>query len=537
MPFRRAVSFLLFLLALLSAACGGGGGGASSNTVHPPTDLIYSSNPATYTKGVAITPNAPSYSGDRTTGYSISPSIPAGLTFDTSTGLISGAPSSVVPQNTYTVTACNAAGCCSTGLTITINDEAPADLSYQFDNAIYLAGVAIENNYPSSTGGAVALYTVSPNLPAGLSLNSANGLISGTPTTTTGQTVYRITASNTSGSSYCDISITVNSSQTGAFSYTGSLTVDRGYHTATLLNSGKVLITGGYSYDTNKVLSSAELYDPSTGLFSATGSMQTPRQHHTATLLTDGKVLVTGGTNGYAVNVASAEIYDPASGTFSSINAMTDARAYHSATLMANGNVLLVGGQNTSTVLATAEVYTPGSGTFTATGSLHTTSMSHSACLLSSGKVFIYAAWQSEVYDPSTGAFTTVETFRSCNIFAASVRLQNGAVLLPGGDYVGATVKTFDPGTSTVSTVNPMTYARSLHTATLLPTGDVLITGGQYSLNLWSSAEIYSASLGTFSLTGSMKIARTAHTATLLPNGMVLIVGGFGESSCEVYRP
>ena len=60
-------------------------------------------------------------------------------------------------------------------------------------------------------------------------------------------------------------------------------------HRATLLSSGKVLVTGG-SGDT-----SAELYDPATGTWTDTGSMSTERILHTATLLPSGKVLVAGG--------------------------------------------------------------------------------------------------------------------------------------------------------------------------------------------------------------------------------------------------
>jgi hypothetical protein len=51
---------------------------------------------------------------------------------------------------------------------------------------------------------------------------------------------------------------------------------------------------------------------PST--FTKTGSLTIPRSGHTATLLTTGEVLVTGGGNG--IPDKTAELYNPATGTF-----------------------------------------------------------------------------------------------------------------------------------------------------------------------------------------------------------------------------
>ncbi|MBN20425.1 MAG: hypothetical protein CL678_03980 [Bdellovibrionaceae bacterium] len=60
---------------------------------------------------ISIPSLTPTYTGTRTMTYSISPSLPAGLSFDTSTGSISGAPSADSPAapnyTTYTVTGTN----------------------------------------------------------------------------------------------------------------------------------------------------------------------------------------------------------------------------------------------------------------------------------------------------------------------------------------------------------------------------------------------------------------------------------------------
>ena len=60
----------------------------------------------------------------------------------------------------------------------------------------------------------------------------------------------------------------------------------------------------------------AELYDSSTGTFTATGTMTAGRQYHTATALNDGRVLITGGYYSGGIGalygiLSSAEIYTP----------------------------------------------------------------------------------------------------------------------------------------------------------------------------------------------------------------------------------
>src|SRR5215472_17842607 len=86
-------------------------------------------------------------------------------------------------------------------------------------------------------------------------------------------------------------------------------------HTATLLNDGKVLITGGSILA--RVLASVELYDPSTGKFAPGGNMTVARYQHIATLLPDGRVLIVPGGDGNDFD--TAEIYDAENGVFTAI--------------------------------------------------------------------------------------------------------------------------------------------------------------------------------------------------------------------------
>lgn len=71
-----------------------------------------------------------------------------------------------------------------------------------------------------------------------------------------------------------------------------SMTTARAGHTATYLNSGLVLVTGGRG--SAGYLRSAELYDRNFNTWMAAASMAVPRIGHSATLLRDGQVLVVG---------------------------------------------------------------------------------------------------------------------------------------------------------------------------------------------------------------------------------------------------
>jgi Putative Ig domain/Carboxypeptidase regulatory-like domain len=85
----------------------------------------------------------------------------------------------------------------------------PTSLSYSINPATYAVGTPITNNIPSSSGGAAASYSVSPALPAGLNLNSATGVISGTPTIVAPSASYVVTAANSAGSTQATVNITV----------------------------------------------------------------------------------------------------------------------------------------------------------------------------------------------------------------------------------------------------------------------------------------------------------------------------------------
>ena len=310
-----------------------------------------------------------------------------------------------------------------------------------------------------------------------------------------------------------------------AFSPTGSLVAARGYHTATLLADGRVLVTGGGPaswVDSRPYLASAELYDPKTGTFSPAGSMTMSRTVHTATRLVDGRVLIVGGNRVGDQTTAGAELFDPKTGTFSPTGSLTTARSFHTATLLADGRVLIAGGDPdpwtfVRATLTSAEIYDPTSGTFSPTGSMASARAAHTATLLPDGRVLITGGFDAatgpsigfataEVYDPKTGTFSTTRSMTDARVYHTASLLADGRVLVlgGGGNYTDrtflASAEVYDPKTGSFAAIASMTSARTYHAATRLADGHILVTGGYGALAPLASAEIFDPGAGAFRL-------------------------------------
>ena len=342
--------------------------------------------------------------------------------------------------------------------------------------------------------------------------------------------------------------------QSGTFMATGNMSESRAGHTATLLQSGKVLVCGGSGGYNGTVLASAELYDAGTGAFTPTGNMTTARLGHTATLLPDGKVLIAGGQSNidYPLAVShSAELYDPSTGAFAATGDMKKERLGHSATLLTDGRVLIAGGNGfieANYLISSAEIYNPLTATFTTTGNTNTARFGASAALLPNGRVLIAGGHNGddgpilkiESYDPATGIFSLAgETGFPSSVGPDIMSvLASGRVLINMILYDRTTpdAQLYDPASMSFTLTGSMTVQRSF-TSTLLSTGTVLTAGD------WS-ADVYDPATGVFSRAGDLITARTGHTATLLADGTVLLAGGSSAinassylNKAELFRP
>lgn len=317
------------------------------------------------------------------------------------------------------------------------------------------------------------------------------------------------------------------------------MSVDRAGHQATLLENGEVLITGGCAgRGCDRVLASAELYDPATRSFRPVAPLTTPRASHTATILPDGRVLASGGWTGRRAT-ASAEVYDPATSRWMAAGKMTEARASHIAVPLTDGRVLMMGGGGGRLGdLTTAEVFDPATATFSAVGRMRTNH--YLATRLADGRVLVTGGQgapgeilrSAEIFDPTTDEFQPTGSMAVPRVKHAAALLADGRVLVIGGsDTRGyrerfASTEIYDPAAGEFSTGPEMHSARhKLRDAVVaLPSGSVLVAGGATRPEILDPADQV-----FLPVEGELSGPQMFATATFLLTGEVLVTGGYDD--------
>jgi len=129
--------------------------------------------------------------------------LPAGLSINTATGLISGTLNST-GTTPVTLSASNTTGAGTATLTVTTNAAVPVITSSSSASGTVGSSFSYQitaSNNPTSFG--------ATGLPAGLSINTATGLISGTPTAL-GTSTITLNASNTAGTGTATLTLNIN---------------------------------------------------------------------------------------------------------------------------------------------------------------------------------------------------------------------------------------------------------------------------------------------------------------------------------------
>lgn len=341
--------------------------------------------------------------------------------------------------------------------------------------------IAPPADHPLDTGGAIE-----PAWRLAASMNEARAAHTAT-LLTDGRVL--VTGGYGNGSYFSRASAELFDPITGAWTVLPPMATPRGHHTATLLADGRVLVAGGYkgsSIGAEAVPAGAvEIYDPAGGGFVAADPMTISRGFHTATRLQDGRVLVTGGFNGQTFD-STAEVFDPASNTWATVGSMAYPRGAHVAVLLPDGRVLIAGGYSGSTVLSTAEIYDPSTQSFAPASSMENPRHRNEAVGLQDGRVLVSGqrtevTLPPEIYDPASDAWSTADEGVAAT--GGLALLPKGGVLSTGGVKIGdpATLKSaevYDPLQNTWSPTGPMASGRYEHTSTLLSDGRVLVSGG-----------------------------------------------------------
>ncbi|MEO7324501.1 MAG: kelch repeat-containing protein [Dokdonella sp.] len=349
-----------------------------------------------------------------------------------------------------------------------------------------------------------------------------------------------------------------------SWSAAANLTTSRSDHTATLLTSGKVLLAGGDATGSSaSLLANPDVYDPASNTIAVQSSLIEPRYGHTATRLNSGDVLVTGGF-GSGGELASAESFDPSIDTYT-VTATASAHGsitpstqivhggdmvsftvmpgYGSSTLGVVGNTCGVHQVDAATWSTTA-IHADCSVTASFLGPMSVGRFQFTATLLASGKVLIAGGTNSQtadLFDPVTKTWTAGGTMLAVRYSHTATLLPSGKVLVAGGaidDAFGAALATtelYDPATNSWSAGGSMSLPRSQHVAAMLSTGKVLVTGSHNSGPV-GHAELYNPATNTWSAAAAPQSDRNTAAVAVLSSGKVLLVGGYSQTT-EIYDP
>ena len=156
-------------------------------------------------------------SGNTPLTYTLSGTLPTGMTFDASTRLISGTPSAAQTAKSYTYKVRDADGDEATSkFSITVVTDPLASVDAQS----WLTDTAVSLTLPKATGGNVPLtYSIGGTLPTGVSFNASSRVVSGTPTSTQTAKTYTYKVRGWNGNEHVEkftITVTDNTPTLGS---------------------------------------------------------------------------------------------------------------------------------------------------------------------------------------------------------------------------------------------------------------------------------------------------------------------------------
>jgi hypothetical protein len=265
---------------------------------------------------------------------------------------------------------------------------------------------------------------------------------------------------------------------TRAFTPTGPLSRARTQHTATLLQSGAVLVVGGQG-----AFGTTELYDPATNTWSAGPSLSEERFQHGAALRADGRVLVAGGygpkilcpgprAGGQSERIVpsgTAELFDPTTNRWSVVAAPSGQAGASLLLTLRDGTLLMVTQGESVTCewrpsLRSASLYDPANESWvTLAAPLHPNLGLVRGVSLPNGDALFMGAQGGEIYGAATHTWTAVSYvgFPFVTRLLSMALLTDGRVLVLSAVAEGLQAQLFDPRSNRLTNLPPPSGAHS----------------------------------------------------------------------------
>ena len=256
------------------------------------------------TQGISFTAFAPvtGSGGTAPLRYAVSPTLPTGLTFSTSTGIMAGTPSASAAASNYTISVTDSLQqSASQQFNLTVNSlQILTAVQAQPSYNLYKS-VAVSSFTPITANGGYGTisYSISPTLPTGLTFTA--GSISGTPTSTSSTATYVVNLSDQAGqTSSGSFALSVTSIPISVTQQTPSTLLTKN---ATFNSFAPVTAAGGYppyTYGVVPSLPSGLSYAVGTGIITGTATATSPA---TSYLVTVTDSAAQSGTSSFSLTV------------------------------------------------------------------------------------------------------------------------------------------------------------------------------------------------------------------------------------------
>ena len=458
-----------------------------------------------------------------------------------STGSYGGTGSGATHINTTNFTA-------GTGQVIA-GEIPPSNLSYTTPN-VFPTGSAITPLSPAVTG-TVTSYSVNPALPAGLTLSTGTGVISGTPSANTASATYTVTATNSGGNTTFGVVIGIwnNRYAVNAASANWNLTstwstTSGGASGASVPTAGDVVFIGdaavaravtipaGYTASCASLTIGNSSFGTSNSLTLNAGD---------AVLNVNGDITMnrpnTANTNALNVNTGTANISGSVTFTGTSGTNFINTIVITSGTLSVSGNLTFSTGTATNNVInmsggagtlnlagafnASAGTLTPGTtSTFNFNGTNQTitdvSSITYNHLILSGSGIKTLVAATTSVNNLTLTGNVTATTVANLAI-TGNLNIGAGATFTTGSNFTLSVTGTSNiTGTLTLGGTGTKTFTGDV----TLNTGCIWNETGVASINhtgsLTNNATTFTANTGVHTFSGSTKTL-SGSTAIVIP--------------------